>query len=230
MRNKGCTVCHIALEDLVKTVQQSYIAMDNNVPWQRLRTNPWEVDKVDWQRSKDEVLSKMYFFRHFGSINPDNLIRKMEYYVHAKQVDYIILDHLSMVVSGLDMPNERKAFDVIMTKLAEMVVRTGVGLLQVVHLKRRDGGQVSFGEGGKPSLSDLRGSASLEQLSWNVLAVARDQQADDGTEDIAVLYLLKNRTWGYTGECDTLRFDHPTGRMVVANSFKSETQTEKEDE
>jgi twinkle protein len=230
VRNKGCTVCHIALEDLVKTVQQSYIAMDNNVPWQRLRTNPWEVDKVDWQRSKDEVLSKMYFFRHFGSINPDNLIRKMEYYVHAKQVDYIILDHLSMVVSGLDMPNERKAFDVIMTKLAEMVVRTGVGLLQVVHLKRRDGGQVSFGEGGKPSLSDLRGSASLEQLSWNVLAVARDQQADDGTEDLAVLYVLKNRTWGYTGECDTLRFDHPTGRMVVANSFKSETQTEEEDE
>ncbi len=89
---------------------------------------------------------------------------------------------------------------------------------------------MSFGEGGKPSLSDLRGSASLEQLSWNVLAVARDQQADDGTEDLAVLYLLKNRTWGYTGECDTLRFDHPTGRMVVANSFKSETQTEKEDE
>ncbi|MHC1571441.1 MAG: DnaB-like helicase C-terminal domain-containing protein [Methanosarcinales archaeon] len=224
VRNKGATVCHIALEDLVKTVQQAYIAMDNNVPWQRLRTQPYSIAREEWERSKDEILSQMYFFRHFGSIQPDNLIKKMEYYIYAKQVDFIILDHLSMVVSGLDVSNERKSIDIIMTKLAELVVRTGVGLVQVVHLKRRDGGTVSFGEGGKPSLSDLRGSASLEQLSWNVLALARDQQADDGSEDLSKVYVLKNRTWGFTGECDTLRFNHITGRMDVANSEISDLE------
>lgn len=222
----GHTVCHIALEDLMKTVKLSYIAMDNNVPWPLLRSNPAHLPDDKWEASKEKILDRMYFFRHFGSLNPRELIRNIEYYVKVRNVDYIILDHLSMVISGLDVSNERKAIDMIMTELAEIVVKTGVGLLPIVHLKRREtSGEKSLNEGGRVQLSDLRGSAALEQLSWAVLAAERDQQAEDGSEDYLKLRLLKNRTWGYTGECDTLRYNHATGRLELKKLTVEELDT-----
>lgn len=213
----GKRVCHIPLEDLVKTTQQAYIALDNNVPWPRLRTEPSILTDEQWENSYKNIIEKMYFFKHHGSLKPEKLMDAIRYYAKMKDVDYVILDHLSIVVSGLDLPNERKAIDIIMTQLAELVVETGVGLICVVHLKRREGNQKSLNSGGTIELSDLRGSAALEQLSWAVLGAERDQQAEDGTQDYIRLRLLKNRTWGYTGVCDTLRYDHATGRLVVSS-------------
>ena len=90
---------------------------------------------------------------------------------------------------------------------------TGVGVLAVVHLKRGTGGAgKSFNKGDEVELTDLRGSAALEQLSWNVIALERDQQSMDKC-DVSHIRLLKNREWGYTGLCDTMMYDHTTGRL-----------------
>jgi hypothetical protein len=105
-----------------------------------------------------------------------------------------------------------------MTDLASMVVETGVGLINVVHLKRKETGNKDRGlnEGGQVSLTDLRGSAALEQLSWAVLAMERNQQAEDGSEDYSYLRVLKNRTWGRTGKAGRVKYVHETGRLVDA--------------
>jgi twinkle protein len=123
-----------------------------------------------------------------------------------------------MVISGSDVSNERKEIDKIMTDLASMVVETGVGLINVVHLKRKETGNKDRGlnEGGQVSLTDLRGSAALEQLSWAVLAMERNQQAEDGSEDYSYLRVLKNRTWGKTGRAGRVKYVHTTGRLVDA--------------
>ena len=76
-------------------------------------------------------------------------MNKLYYYAKSECVDYIMLDHLSLVISSSDgIQNERKDIDSLMTKLAAMVVETGVGLLQVVHLKRSSGDK-SFAKGGE---------------------------------------------------------------------------------
>jgi twinkle protein len=62
-----------------------------------------------------------------------------------------------------------------MTKLRSLAEETGVGIIAIVHLKRAK--DKTFNEGSQISLNDLRGSASLEQLSDNVIALERDQQA-----------------------------------------------------
>jgi twinkle protein len=159
----------------------------------------------------------MYFFNHFGSIDTAEFKSKLMYYARSG-VDFIILDHLSMVISGSDVQNERKEIDKIMTDLASMVVNTGVGLINVVHLKRRESREAgkSLNEGGNVSLTDLRGSAALEQLSWAVIAMERDQQALDGSEDYAFLRVLKNRTWGFTGRAGRVKYVHSTGRLLHA--------------
>ena len=220
----GLKVCHIALEDVVEATAASYVAMDNNVPSSRFRTDPGCIPMHLVETSMDRTVRKMYFFNHFGSIDSTTFKEKLFYYARSG-VDFIILDHLSMVISGSDVQNERKEIDKIMTELAQMVVSTGVGLINVVHLKRResrDSGK-SLNEGGSVSLTDLRGSAALEQLSWGVLAMERDQQAEDGSEDFVELRVLKNRTWGYTGFAGRAKYVHASGRMVPVDDSLPET-------
>lgn len=213
----GLSVCHIALEDVVESTAASYVAMDNDVPSALFRCTPGIIPLAKVEDSMDRTVRRMYFFNHFGSIDSGEFKEKLLYYARSG-VDFIVLDHLSMVISGSDVQNERKEIDKIMTDLAQMVVQTGVGLINVVHLKRResrDAGK-SLNEGGSVSLTDLRGSAALEQLSWGVIAMERDQQAADGSEDYSTLRVLKNRTWGFTGKAGRVQYSHKTGRMVSA--------------
>ena len=212
VKDHGLRVLHLGLEDNMGVAQLSYIALDHNVPWPSLRENRNLLTESEVQSTKDNIFDKMFFWSHFGSVSPDFLMSTIEYYVHTHDVDFVVLDHLSIVVSGMNDSNERKSIDLIMTKLAELVVRTGVGLLSVVHLKRPN--DRDFNSGDAVTLGDLRGSAALEQLSWTVLSLERDQQAEDGAQDYAKLRVLKNRTWGSTGICDTLRFDTETGRLL----------------
>ena len=213
----GLSVCHIALEDRMEALAGSYIAMDNNVPSSLFRENSSVLTSEQIKNSHDRTVSKMYFFNHFGSVETNEFKSTLMFYARSG-VDFIILDHLSMVISGSDVANERKEIDKVMTDLAKMVVNTGVGLISVVHLKRRESreGGKSLNEGGSVSLTDLRGSAALEQLSWAVVAMERDQQAEDGTEDYASVRVLKNRTWGFTGKAGRVRYCHKTGRLQDA--------------
>lgn len=213
----GLKVCHIALENVLEATASQYVAMDCNIPVSKFRSDTSCISESDVEAALERTVHKMYFFKHFGSIDTHEFKSKLLYYARAG-VDFIILDHLSMVISGSDVANERKEIDKIMTDLASMVVETGVGLINVVHLKRKESGNKDRGlnEGGQVSLTDLRGSAALEQLSWGVLAMERNQQAEDGSEDYSYLRVLKNRTWGRTGKAGRVKYVHETGRLIDA--------------
>jgi twinkle protein len=207
---QGLTVANVALEDQMNVAAQALIALDMNIPLPQFRVNP--PPKADVQPHYDKVVGNghTYFYKHFGGLSVETLMPKLYYYARSKECDFIGLDHLSMVISGSESRNERKDIDTLMHKLAQMVVETGVGLIQIVHLKRT-GGDKSFAKGGEVELTDLRGSAALEQLSWAVIGMERDQQSEDS--DFSNVRILKNRTWGFTGLCDTLKYDTQTGRL-----------------
>src|SRR6185312_15558410 len=112
---------------------------------------------------------------------------------------------------------ERKDIDILMTRLRSLCEETGVGIIAIVHLKRKQG--TSFNEGGQVSLNDFRGSASLEQLSDNAWALERDQQADDERRDISQVRVLKCRETGDTGEADALLYNREKGRLELASPF-----------
>ena len=136
----------------------------------------------------------------------------MRYLIKALGCNTIILDHISIVVSGTQSDEgERKQIDIFMTELRMLVEETGVAVHAIVHLKRAD--KKSFNEGGKVSLSDLRGSGSLEQLSDSVIAVERDQQS--ATPTVARLRILKCRETGETGEADLINYVKETGRYEL---------------
>ena len=208
---------HIFLEEDVKKTTLSYIAIDNNVPLPKLRIDPSIISEKQWADSHKKYCGeeRLFFTDHFGSLESSDLIAKMRYFVHHCEVDFIVLDHISMVISGQESSNERKDIDMLMTSMAAFVNETGVGILAVVHLRRAQSG--SFTEGKEITLSDLRGSGSLEQLSWNVIAIERNQQ-DPENKNESQLRLLKNREWGSLGLCDTMIYNQDTGRMLSHNT------------
>jgi twinkle protein len=86
-----------------------------------------------------------------------------------------------MLVSALGEGDERRAIDNIMTRLRSLVEETGAGLILVSHLRRVDGNK-GHENGIEVSLSHLRGSNSIGQLSDCVIALERNQQSDDADE------------------------------------------------
>jgi twinkle protein len=133
---------------------------------------------------------------------------------------FILLDHISIVVSGLDFgigDNERLMIDRLLTKLRSLIEETGCGVQAIVHLKRKSQNSgKGYNEGGRISLSDLRGSGSLEQLSDAVIGMERDQQ-DEALKNLSRLRVLKCRRTGDTGVGDILEYSQFTGRLTATD-------------
>ena len=118
-----------------------------------------------------------------------------------------------MLVSAVHEGDERRAIDDIMTRLRSIVEETGAGLILVSHL-RRVSSDKGHEQGIEVSLSHLRGSQSIAQLSDCVIALERTQQADDKEESNTTrLRVLKSRYTGDVGLSSSLKYDHETGRL-----------------
>jgi twinkle protein len=212
LATKGYTVANIALETVMEDSARYYVAMDNNIPAYKLMFNPHAISDQAYQRSYDKFFktNKMHFFKHWGSLASEKLIQQCYYFVKVLGVDFIQLDHISMVIAGTESSNERKDIDVLFEGLTRLVTETGVGVLAVMHLKRVQG--KSFNKGGEVELTDLRGSAGAEQMSMNIWALERDQQGDN--KDMSRIRVLKSRLLGFTGLADNCIYHHDTGRLL----------------
>src|SRR5512137_2845313 len=125
----------------------------------------------------------------------------------------VFLDHISIVISGQDTGDERKAIDAMMTKLRTLVQELNIVLICVSHLRRPQGNQ-GHEDGQAVSLSQLRGSGAIAQLSDAVITLERNSMSPDAnvrhTTKVAV---AKNRYNGLTGPACNLKYDLDTGRM-----------------
>jgi twinkle protein len=157
-------------------------------------------------------------FNHFGSLDIDNVLNRLRYMVKAQNCQWVILDHYQMILSGMDT-DERKGLDMLLTKLRTFVEETGVGLFGVSHTRRQDGKGLE--NGAEISLSSLRGTQGISQLSDAVIGLQRDQQNDDETKrNTTELRLLKSRFTGETGPAGSLYFDKKVNKLVeVAEEF-----------
>ncbi|GAB5503469.1 DnaB-like helicase C-terminal domain-containing protein [Pyruvatibacter sp.] len=212
----GLTIGNVYLEESTTKTAQGYIAIDNDVSLGNLRANPSILSEEQWAASMEKVINeRMYFYDHFGSLESTHLLDKLRFMAVGLGVDFIILDHISIVVSGqtASSEGERRDIDILMTRLRSLVEETGVGIIAIVHLKQPEG--KAHEEGGRVTLSQLRGSGSLKQLSDNVIALERDQQDEDG-EHLSTIRVLKNREFGFTGEAGEVQFIPDTGRLLPA--------------
>ena len=220
----GLTIGNIFLEESVSKTAQAFVALHNNVKLAKLRADPSILTSDQWETSLKQVIHKnMYFYDHFGSLDSKRLLTKIRYMRKVLGVNFVILDHISIVISGNESSNEgeRRDIDKLMTNLRSLIEETGVGVIAIVHLNQPEG--KPHEEGGRVTLRNLRGSGSLKQLSDNVIALERDQQ-DDTSPDESTIRVLKCRETGLVGVADTVSYNHQTGRLdLVETPFDPES-------
>ena len=215
LKNTEDNIGILALEEDIPKTTLGIMSMEANkllhVPEVRAGVSI-EEERGYWERTFG--LDKLQLLDHWGSTSEDDLLGRIRYMAKGLDCKWIILDHLSIVVSDQDNGDERKAIDSIMTNLRKLVQETGVGLFLVSHL-RRPSGSKAHEDGGKISLGELRGSAAIAQLSDIVIGLERDQQhADPTTRNTTCVRVLKNRFVGLTGPACYLYYDKESGRMI----------------
>ncbi len=176
-----------------------------------------QIGEHDEQQLKDAFRDSinnwnLYLFDGFGSFDPDVIYNRIEYLASGLECRVIFLDHLSILLSGLD-GDERRMIDSTMTKLRSLVERTGISLFLVSHLRRSSNDRASHEEGGRVSLSSLRGSHSIAQISDSVVALEVDQQSNSERK-LTTVRVLKNRYSGEVGVACELYYDLNTCRFI----------------
>lgn len=213
---QGETIGYVALEENVKRTALGLMGLAIDKP---LHISKEGVSNADLKSAFDDTVGsgRVYLYDHFGSLSANNLLDKIRYLAKGCDAGWVVLDHLSIAVSGLENGSdgraidERKAIDVLMTQLRSLVEETGIGMILVSHLRRPEGNR-GFEEGQITSLNALRGSASIAQLSDGVIGLERNQQDEEAANQVTVR-VLKNRFSGETGIATTLFFDKNTGRL-----------------
>ncbi len=211
LRN-GQSVGYVALEESVRRTSLGLMGVSASRTY---HTEAGNVESPEFKAAFDETVGsgRCFLYDHFGSIDSPSLLSRIRYLVRGCGCNWIIFDHLSIMVSGSVENDERRMIDNAMTALRSMVQETGAGMILVNHLKRVDG--KSHEEGGQISLSQLRGSGSIAQLSDVVIGLERDQQ-DAGDSNVTTVRVLKNRWTGETGIAGQLCYNKETGRLTEA--------------
>lgn len=206
----GHTVGYIALEESVKRTALGLMGLAINKP---LHLGRGDIPEEELRNAFDSTVGsgRVYLYDHWGSTDSDNLLAKIRYLVRGCGCSHIILDHLSIVVSGMGDGDERRLIDNTMTKLRTLTEELQCGMILVSHLKRPEG--KGHEEGAATSLAQLRGSAAIAQLSDMVIGLERNQQ-DKDNPNLTTVRVLKNRWTGETGIACHLAYSKDTGRMT----------------
>ena len=208
-------VAYIALEENVKRSIRGLVAIELN---QQIHLEDVRklIPEEELRKAWEAISSKAFFYDHWGSLDSDNLLNRIRYLARGCGCRWIVLDHLSIVVSGIENIDERRTIDNTMTNLRSLVEELNIGLILVSHLKRPDGNK-GHEEGVSTSLSQLRGSHAIAQLSDICVGIERNLQDRDTSNQVTVR-VLKNRFTGDCGIASILTYNKETGRLLDSDN------------
>lgn len=165
----------------------------------------------DTERTHDELRAaydavinsdRVVIWDHFGSNSVDAVLEKVRH-MHALGCKYIVLDHLSIVVSD-QSGDERKQLDEISTKLKTLCMELNIALIAVIHQNRQ---------------GQIRGTAGVEQLANIVIKLEREKTAvNPWRRNVTKLTIEKNRFSGRSGPASWLYYNDATGRLEELTS------------
>ena len=217
-------VAYVALEESVQRSMRGLVSVSLNKPihLQEVRD---EIPEEEIREAYDTLRKNIFFYDHWGSSDSKNLMSKIRYFVRGCNCNWIILDHISIMISGMQDGDERRLIDNTMTQLRSIVEELKFGLIIVAHLKRPVNTNRGHEEGLTTSLSQLRGSAGIAQLSDICIGCERDQQSDDNP-NLMTMRVLKNRFTGDTGIATYLQYNPETCRLIEEGyNFNGNGQT-----
>ncbi len=196
IKEKNYGVGFLHLEEPNGDTALGLLSVHNSKPY-HLPTTERPVGEL--RSAYDDLLNndRVVLWDHFGSNSIDAVLDKIRHMV-ALGCKYIVLDHLSIVVSD-QSGDERKQLDEIATKLKTLTMEMDIAVIAVIHTNRQ---------------GQIRGTAGVEQLSNIVIRLERDKIAtNEWRRNITRVSIEKNRFCGYTGPASYLFYNPDTGRL-----------------
>lgn len=165
----------------------------------------FSLSKGDLKKTLRDVTvrdERLHIYSHFGSDDPDIILSTIRFLAGSCNCKYIFLDHITMVVSGLQGEDERRALDYISTRLAMMVEELDFTLFLISHVN--DEGKT-------------RGSRNIAKVADLRVDLHRDITSEnDIIRNTTNMLVSKNRYAGRTGPAGQLYFDIDTYKLDEA--------------
>ena len=217
LKDKENKVGLISLEESVGDTAEKFIEMALQ---QRLdHSEGTMLSQAELRRGFDTVFKdeRLVLLDHQGSVGDSTLTDKIEY-MCLMGCKYLILDHITIAVSeGAEGLSGNEAVDKVMSDLLKIVKKHNIWLCLISHLRKAPGGGASFEEGKLASIDDIKGSGSIKQISFDIVAFARNLVADNETERNTIKFrVLKSRFTGLTGSAGSAIYSNKTGRLTAA--------------
>ena len=116
--SKGERVGYLALEE---SNRRAALGLMSAATGQSLHIG--EHDRATLTKAYQDSIAQwnLFLFDGFGSFDPDVIYNRIEYLATGLEVRVVFLDHLSILLSGLD-GDERRMLDITMTRLRSLVV------------------------------------------------------------------------------------------------------------
>lgn len=142
---------------------------------------------------------RVFIYTMFGGDDPDDVLDSIRFLVSSGGVDVVFLDHITMLVTGVEEGDERRKLDYMSTKLKKMTKELGFCLVMISHVN--DDGRT-------------RGSRNITKIADLVIHLDRDKLSDDEIEKNSLfLTMEKSRKTGRTGKAGQLYFNPNTFKL-----------------
>ena len=162
---------------------------------------------IDYDQLRSDIITdgRILLLDHSGAVDADELFLKLRAMVKGNGCDVIIIDPLQAAVTS----NSNETIDEFMDRLLKLAKETDVSIIVVSHMR-------------KPSLTnphnvneyDLKGSGSINQISFNTILLSRDKMAEDEyARNSTQVQVVKCRRTGITGSAGWLYYNGLTGRL-----------------
>lgn len=194
---KGYGVGFLHLEEPNGDTALGLLSIHNGVPY---HLPDVERPVEDLKAAYDVLLNndRVVLYDHFGSNSVEAILNKIRHMV-ALGCRYIVLDHLSIIVSD-QSGDERKQLDEISTKIKTLCMELDICVIAVIHTNRQ---------------GQIRGTAGVEQLANIIFRLERDKtEQDEWRRNVTKVTVEKNRFCGYTGIAGCLWYNKETARLT----------------
>ena len=151
---------------------------------------------------------------HNGNTEDTSLVEYIEF-MALSGATYIFLDHITLATAE-EGGNEdaNTATDKLMSGLRKIVMKYPIFLGLISHLRKSPNGKKSFEEGLMPNLDSIKGSGSIKQIAYDVVAFARNLTASDPiVRNTIEICVLKSRYSGLSGPVPGSFYNYDTGRL-----------------
>ncbi len=164
-------------------------------------------DQVQIMQALDTFAPNLYLVDKWKDQSFPGFRRACRHYVEEHGCEAIVLDHFSWLAAKMPGTDTQRQIERCITELKELVNSLGTRMIIVTHLSRDDRGQDPE-LGGRPKISQLRGSQALAQVPDLVVMLQRNPQAEDHVErNTTTCWLEKNRLLGDCGQMSQLIYE-----------------------